>query len=479
MTQKERDICLYFLKRFQIDGKPADEQITKGQLEIFYVIIFKPKNRVQILCSTQYGKSLTVALACVVLTTVYDQVVAVIAPTNEKAKIIMRYYLEHIGDNVLFFSQLGKDTSLDRLRQEESKERIMLRGKGGIFVVSVQSGNTKKTIQAAMGFGAENVIQDESGLIPDDTEATVFRMIAGKKDGFYCKVGNPFYRTKPYLHFWDTWHDENYYKIFIDYNQGIKEGRYNAQFIEEARHKPLFDILFECKFPDEDMMDLKGWVPLLTRQEIEIAMQGAEDLPMLGEKAMGVDPADTGRNESSIVIRGMNVAEIRFSSSQIDLMTFAGTTIIPLQEKEVKTSNAFYDKIGVGAGLVSRVQEQKWPVNAINVAEQAIDQKQFVNLRAEAFWRMRQWIKSGGKLRPNDKWYQLTEVKYKADDSSGRLRIMSKDEMRRNGIMSPDIADALMLTFAKPITTFQKSIEDKFFELKQRQKKLKGQLLVK
>ena len=42
---------------------------------------------------------------------------------------------------------------------------------------------------------------------------------------------------------------------------------------------------------------------------------------------------------------------------------------------------------------------------------------------------------------------ELASVKYKID-SSGRLIVESKDDMKRRGLRSPDIADALGLTFA-------------------------------
>lgn len=64
---------------------------------------------------------------------------------------------------------------------------------------------------------------------------------------------------------------------------------------------------------------------------------------------------------------------------------------------------------------------------------------------------MREWIKKGGKLCAchRDEWVsQIPKVKYKPD-SKGRLRIMSKDEMRMQGTDSPDVADAAMLTFVR------------------------------
>ena len=239
MTNHEKNICLGFLDNFVLDGKKVSSIVTVGQLEIFYRIVYRRSNRVQIITPTQYGKSLFVALGCIVVSCIQDRVVAVVAPKTEKAKIIMRYYIEHLGDNPIFYTQLEKDTKLERLRMEENKERIILRNGGGIFVISANASNSIKGFEAAMGSGAELVVIDEASLIPDEIEATIFRMIAGKKDGFYCKIGNPFYRN----HFLKSWNDINYDKVFIDYEQGLNEGRYTREFIDEAKRKPHFDFL--------------------------------------------------------------------------------------------------------------------------------------------------------------------------------------------------------------------------------------------
>jgi hypothetical protein len=153
MTDEQRNICLKLLSLFTIDGKKASEVATDGQIEIFFEIVFRVHSRVEILTSTQYGKSLFVALASIIVTCIQKETMSVVAPTNEKAKIIMRYFIDHLGDNILFYSQLEKDSKLDRLRMEESKERIKLKNGGGIFVVSVQAGNSKKGIESAMGAG--------------------------------------------------------------------------------------------------------------------------------------------------------------------------------------------------------------------------------------------------------------------------------------------------------------------------------------
>lgn len=473
----DRAVCIELLSLFQIEGEPADKMASEGQLEIFWLILFRPANRAQIICSTQYGKSLFVAFACIIVSCIQEEVISVVAPSSEKAKIIMRYYIEHLGDNVLFSDKLEQHTKLDRLQMEESKDRIMLRknkdtgAQGGIFVVSANTGNSNKTLESAMGLGSKIVIGDEYGLVPDATEATIFRMIAGKgKDAFYCKIGNPFYSAKPYSHFYKTWiEDNNYYKLFIDYKQAIAEGRYSQQFIQEAEEKPNFDVLFACKFPDPDASDKDGWIPLLTDKEIEFAQDEAENVPHSGVKKLGVDCSEgKGRDESADVLRSMTVAEVIATSNTLDEMQHAGQVIREIEDLDLNPLNVAID--ASGGGVISRCREQEKPVQGVNSGEGAVDSKRFLNKRAEGFWAVRTWIKNGGKLRPHKRWQDFRYIKYKTH-SSGKIYIMSKDDMRAKGYPSPDTCDGLMHTFLIPDHVATKDQDSEiFFRAKMREK---------
>ena len=53
-------------------------------------------------------------------------------------------------------------------------------------------------------------------------------------------------------------------------------------------------------------------------------------------------------------------------------------------------------------------------------------------------------MNNGGILIENKEWRQLACIKYK--NETGRINIISKEELRQSGISSPDVADALMLT---------------------------------
>jgi hypothetical protein len=108
------------------------------------------------------------------------------------------------------------------------------------------------------------------------------------------------------------------------------------------------------------------------------------------------------------------------------------------------------DRIGVGAGVDSRLRELQEPVEGVNVGERAYDSEHFLNRRAECFWALRQYFEAGAvDLDPADDILaaQLASLKYKLT-SRGQIQVESKDDMRSRGLSSPDRADAVMLAFA-------------------------------
>lgn len=442
MSEIEEKNCRALLKLFKIDGKPADEMATRGQIEIFHSIISKKWNRVEIISSTQYGKSLFVALGCIILACVNGELVSIVAPTNDKAQIIIRYFIQHLSDHSLFYSQLEKESSIEKLQMETTKDRIVLKNKGGIFTLSVQAGNTQKGFQAAMGEGSKIVIQDESALIPDDIEATIFRMIAGKKGAIYIKIGNPFYRN----HFYKSSRDSLYHQIFIDYKRGLAEGRYNQMFINEAVKKPFFDILYGCEFPPEDMTDASGYTKLFPDSLLERCQR--KGVVAYGENRLGCDIAEGGGDFNAFVLRTANVAKVveKFQSS--DTMVTTGKIIDYGRETKTFDHNWFIDSLGVGKGVYDRLAEQKYTPYNVRFSEKASDYKQFANVRAECYWAAFKWLNEGGTLEPHPDWDQLASIKYKVD-SSGKIQLMTKLQLRKEGYPSPDVVDAFVSTFAR------------------------------
>jgi len=111
----------------------------------------------------------------------------------------------------------------------------------------------------------------------------------------------------------------------------------------------------------------------------------------------------------------------------------------------------FIDCIGIGAGVVDRLQEMGYQcVEGINVARSANDKERFGNLRAELWSEMRDWLMGEIPVQIPDSDELHTDLcglgfKHR---SNGQLLIESKDDLKKRGMPSCDCADALMLTFA-------------------------------
>lgn len=424
---------------FQIDGH--DLELAPGQRQIFEAIVSGKTSRLTINCCTQYGKSLTVALAVILLACIRGKKIALVAPTEEKARIIMRYILEHIGDSLAFSAQLEKDTKLDRLKQETNKQRLILRNGGGMYVISAQAANSKKSFEAAMGEGADVVLLDEAALIGDDTEATIYRMIAGRKHGVYVKIGNPFRRN----HFYTSCTDPTYKHITIDYIQALKEGRYTEEFVAEARKKPRFDTLYECKFPEESEFVEGGYRRLFPMEMIQAAF--TDTMTEEGEKHIGFDVAAGGADSSVIVMRDNLSARVLKRWQDPDTMSQIAILEELVEKYGVPWENVSVDDTGVGYGLSNRLKEKGYPIDAARVGSQAVDSKRYVSQKAERFFLAHEWLVNGGRLIADNGFKELNLLCFK-EDSGSRLKIEPKEEMRaREHVGSPDTADAFMLTF--------------------------------
>ena len=103
------------------------------------------------------------------------------------------------------------------------------------------------------------------------------------------------------------------------------------------------------------------------------------------------------------------------------------------------------DDTGMGGGPTDFLSETNKNVYAFNGADKSENPKLF-NARAVGYFRLSEYIEKGWiKIPQDDDLYkQLLTIRYKYK-SNGQKIIMSKDEMRGDGIKSPDRADALMM----------------------------------
>ncbi|MGI8748779.1 MAG: hypothetical protein ACR2J4_10600, partial [Deinococcus sp.] len=177
-----------------------------------------------------------------------------------------------------------------------------------------------------------------------------------------------------------------------------------------------------------------------------------DNLPFAGqEKMLGVDVAEFGSDTTVRTLRiGQYIAWQRVSSQE-DTMVTAGRVAADMNEDAALEANV--DVIGIGNGVARRLEELFGArAHGINVAEGSSEPARFINKKAEYYWNLRTLFEQGGIMIPPDEELEeeLSAIKYKIVDSSGKIQISKKDEMRKpeNLGRSPDRADSLMLTIA-------------------------------
>jgi len=463
MREDIKTICRTFFKDDY--GKPFEA--PDGQAEIIEIVAKRLYPRVHVMTATQFGKSTGVAIGSLLRVSNYPEKWTIIGGTQKKARIIMAQVIQHSFDHEQFYKrlELSKEESLERLRRERSKNRLTFKtdlgGFGEILILSAEAERKRDFEEPLIGFGSPNILEDDAALIPNPIHSTVMRMLGGHKDNFLMKIGNPFRRN----HFLKSFQNPNYYKVVIDWEQAVKEGRLTKEFIEEMKKEAFFDILYECKFPSEEMILEGGWMPVMTEDDLN--RQLIDEPPYLvGEIRMGVDVASGGRNWSVVVLRADNFAQIIYRSHLKDPVELA-TKVKELWDKinavysrsdrmatvygmRSERAKVFVDAMGVGAKTYGKLKEiiPNYTFGVL-AGDKAIEFEKFFNKKAEMIWRMRETILAGLKLVRHQDWTQLLDLKYKIH-MDRRIKTMPKEQMIREGIESPDAVDALALTFSLP-----------------------------
>lgn len=464
-------------------GRGHGDIFTTTQIQVVDIIAKRRFPRVQLILPTQYGKSYCVADGVLLRASTHKEKWAIVAPTEDKARIIMDYIIDGIFDDPLIANKLEYQGSKESLKKERSKTRITFRGAGEIRVYSGNAANTKAVKSALMGFGAANIILDESGQIGDELYSTVKRMVGGAEGtpggSFLMEIGNPVFRN----HFMRTWFGERYKKIYLNDEMALAQGRYTADFLEEMKDEAGYDWMYRCIFPDADDVLPNGYRRLVSDLIVDDAM--LEERPTLeykqddkgerltnrwgyeivdDEPLLGIDPAGTGANQAKFVLRfpKHNFSVVAATSDSDDLEELADIAEGLIRQWSIQDYRTVIDAGGVGHGLPAILKQRGYMVKAVLFGETELRNssgnvtfktpKTFLNIRAWMYWEARNYLRGGGKLVRDPGFLEMKLINYR-QNSSLKTQIEPKQEMMKRlsqegtKVESPDTADAFILTF--------------------------------
>ncbi len=330
---------------------------------------------------------------------------------------------------------------------EFKSDKIALKGAPDSFAVARTS--RRENPESLAGFHSPHmlfVVEEASG-VPN----VIFETASGALSTPGAKIimcGNP---TRSDGYFYDAFHSDRdkWHCVTVS----CDEGEYvDPKFIEEMAAKygsesNVFKVRVLGEFPtqsDDVLLPLHLVEDAVTRD-----VEAGPTTPVI----WGLDVARFGSDRSALAKRQGNVLIEPIKTWQNkDLMELSG---IVLSEYDavpysMRPQAIYIDAIGLGAGLADRLRELDMPAVGISVSETASLKNKFNRLRDELFWSAREWFEARDVKIPSDDTLiaELTGIRYKYL-STGKLKVESKDEMKRRGQRSPDVADAFVLSFAQ------------------------------
>lgn len=212
---------------------------------------------------------------------------------------------------------------------------------------------------------------------------------------------------------------------------------------EYGEDSDFFRVRVKGQFPRAGASNFIGaeLCELARRREVPMASWAAYPL------IFAVDPARFGDDWSVITIRQGLKVHAQISMWGFDGPDLAGRIFELLQQWD-NVSCIAYDANGNGADLDSSLRRMPNlpPLIPVMWGVPAKDDQQYFNQRSECWGKMREWLASG-QIPDNDELVdELTSMDY-GYDARFRIQLVSKQDMRKQGLKSPDHADSLAISF--------------------------------
>lgn len=427
-----------FIERYERDPVGFVENVLEAKplpwQRDFLNAIARGERRISVRAGHGVGKSTACSWALIWhMTTRYPQKSVVTAPTS--AQLFDALYSE-------LKTWINKLPPVLRESFEVFSDRVVLKGAPESSFISARTSSTERP-EALAGVHSEHVllVVDEASAVPEQ----VFEAAAGSMSGHSAStilISNP---TRNSGLFYKTHHDlaSDWYRMHVScLNIPLVSSDFVAQIkatYGEDSNAFRIRVLGEFALADDDTL-----IPAeLVDGAIERDIAGGGNDPLV----YGLDVARFGSDRTALVKRKGNVVLEVKSWGGLDTMQVVGAIV-----NEAKLDNPeeiCVDTIGLGSGVADRLREIGYNVRDVNVAESSAMNPNANKLRDELWLSVKDWLATRAVKLPDDDQlrHELVAPRY-TFTSSGKVQVESKDSMRKRGMRSPDLADALCLSFA-------------------------------
>lgn len=245
----------------------------------------------------------------------------------------------------------------------------------------------------------------------------------------------------------------------INYDENPYLSQTMQKVIAEAKEEDEeeFEHIFLGKAREGDEKALFAY------DEIEKAMDGnLEGVDKTGVFSYGIDVARYGSDKSVISKRrGYHIYALE-TFKNYNTMEYANKiSDIYHAEQDRKPQALFVDTIGVGAGVMDRLEEKGFNAVDSNASMKADKIDLYYNKRAEMYFLLRDFVRKGGKIPKDDELKEeLLAIRYVFSKANGKIQIQPKDEIKELIGRSPDKSDSVALHFFSEVRVDVKNIAD-------------------
>lgn len=412
------------------------------------------ERRISIAACHGPGKTALAAwLVCYMLCCRFPQRTVATAPTRPQLEDAL------VAEVDIWFGQLPATL---RGLFEVTKNRIELIAAPSESYFSARTARAE-TPEALQGIHSANVllIADEASGIPE----AIFKAGQGSMSGHSATTLLLSNATRTSGYFYRT-HNQQKHRWFTAKVAAKDSTRVSPEFVREVAEmwgedSDEYRVRVLAEFPRSDLNTL------IPADFVESARKRDVQAPREATELWGLDVARFGDDANALVRRNrlMVLPDIQTWSSR-DLMYTVNRVHNLWKDtaKHLRPEAILVDDIGMGGGVVDRLREMEVPAYGINVGETAAADEKYRNLKSELWFKCRAWFESKNHKLPmekccgqghgcvHDKLAEELLVPRYGYTSSGKLLVEPKDAIKKRGYKSPNLADALVLTFAREIS---------------------------
>lgn len=390
-------------------------------------------------------------------------------PTTASAWYQLAHFLwpeVHKWAGRLLWRKVGRDPFDERT--EFLKLRLSL-SHGEAFAIASDSASSMEGAHATELL----YIYDEAKTIPDAT----FEATEGAFAGAGPETGNRAYALiistpgAPLGRFYDLFAKrpgtEDWTTRAVTLEEAIDAKRVSSTWAEQRRldwgeTSSLYKNRVLGEFASDDAASV---IPLSWVEAAVMRWREMEDQPLGPLTSLGVDVGgglSTGDKSVIAEAHGLRVIVRKFPQAadpSVATMELAGVVHGILIANQATLRHVSADILGIGAGMVHRLREQRWRVFGFKAgAKTAYMDKSgelgFQDIRSASWWQTRELLDPAGEyqvaLPPDDDLIgELTVPRYGVR-SDGRRYVERKEDLKKRLGRSTDVADACIMALTGP-----------------------------